>query len=327
MTTNPLARRTLLRTAAAGAAALPAAALPAHAAATAPAADPARTGTATAFTWLGNSGWRIEGSGRTVLLDPYLTRYDTGLFPTTSRKPAFDPATELTVDTALVEQHAGRADLILVTHAHWDHVNDVPHIARTTGATVMGTQTTCHLLAAMGVDRAKLVPVKGGEVLDFDGFTVETVGSLHSRNAKHTYFAPGTLTAPPARAPLTIGDLPEGDTLAFQIRFGDGPSAFLTGASDFVERHVTGLRPDIAMVAVPSRTGTTHAYASRLLNALGRPRTVVPVHWDNFETPIGEPALADDSMDLDGVVAEARRLVPGGRVIVPEHLQTLQFGG
>ncbi|MFE2565387.1 hypothetical protein [Streptomyces mirabilis] len=39
-------------------------------------------------------------------------------------------------------------------------------------------------------------------------------------------------------------------------------------ASDFSERAVQGLRPDLAMVAVPSSTATHH-YVPRLLRALG----------------------------------------------------------
>lgn len=317
-----LGRRGLLRTAVAGAAFLPvAAAVPAAAAAGDPAAaaDPGpdrQGGGETAFTWLGNSGWRIEGNGKTVLFDPYLTRFPTH---------GFDPATPLTVATDVVDRHIGEPELVLVSHSHWDHVNDVPYIARSRGVRVVGTATTCHLLQAMGVAPAQLVVVKGGEVLDFGGYTVRVVASLHSRNAKHRYWAPGTLTAPPAAPPRTIGELVEGDTLAFQVRLGDGPSTLLTGASDFVEHTYAGLRPDVAMIAVESTARTTHQYVPRLLQALDLPRTVVPVHWDDFETPLTDPAVQDPGMDLDGLITQVRQLSPRTRLIRPEHLATLHL--
>ncbi|RAJ45482.1 L-ascorbate metabolism protein UlaG (beta-lactamase superfamily) [Kitasatospora sp. SolWspMP-SS2h] len=314
MSDNTLGRRGLLRTAVAGAALLPVAgAAPAAAAA----GEPQQPGGGeTAFTWLGNSGWRIEGNGRTVLFDPYLTRYPTH---------GFDPKTPLTVDPAAVDPHLGTPDLVLVSHSHWDHVNDVPHIATSRGVRVVGTATTCHLLQAMGVDPAQLIVVKGGEVLDFGGFTVRVVAALHSRNAKHRYWAPGTLTAPPAQAPTTIGELVEGDTLAFQVQLGDGPQTLLTGASDFVEHTYAGLRPDVAMIAVESTARTTHRYVPRLLRALDFPRTVVPVHWDVFETPLTDPAVQDPSMDLDGLLTQVRALAPRTRLIRPEHLGTLRL--
>ncbi|WP_425577418.1 MBL fold metallo-hydrolase [Streptomyces enissocaesilis] len=269
------------------------------------------------FRWLGTSGWRIDAEGRTVLFDPYVTRFKTGLFD-----GGFEPGTKLRSDPERVRKHIGRPEIVLVSHSHWDHIADVPHIAMTTGARVLGTETTFHLLVAFGVDPGQISVVKGGEVLDFDGLTVEVVSSLHSRNKRHTYFAPGTLNAPPSAAPRTISDLPEGDTLAFQVTAGNGgPSAFLMGASDFCERAVQGLSPDLAMIAVPSSASTSR-YVPRLLRALGRPGVVVPVHWDNFEEPLSEPPRRDPAMDLDAFVALVQQESPASRIVVPDYRTT-----
>ncbi|MFF8841818.1 MBL fold metallo-hydrolase [Streptomyces sp. NPDC015127] len=319
-----LVRRTLLRGAALGAAVplLPAATGAAGAAAaerSGAAATGVRADSAT-LRWLGTSGWRIDVGGRGILFDPYITRFETGLF---GPKGSFDPATELTCDEETVARHAGRPETVLVSHTHWDHISDVPYIAKSTGARVFGTETTYHVLRSLGVDAAQISVVKGGEVLDFDGYTVEVVSSRHSRNAKWSYFAPGTLNAPPPRAPRTISDLPEGDTLAFQLSVAGGPSMFLMGASDVDERAVAGLRPDVLMAAVPS-SRATHRYVPRLLGALGAPATVVPVHWDHFERPLSGPPLRDPVMDLDGFVAEVHRCSPASRVVVPDY--TTVFG-
>ncbi|WP_425288385.1 MBL fold metallo-hydrolase [Streptomyces melanosporofaciens] len=155
----------------------------------------AKTSDAT-FQWLGTSGWRIDtGGGRTILFDPYLSRFETGLF-----KKSFNPKTPLTTDGATIDRHIGRPELILVSHSHWDHLNDVPYIAAAApDARIVGTETTYHLLRALGVDKARIAVVRGGEVLDFDGLVVEAVSSRHSRNDSYGYFAPGTLTGPPPR--------------------------------------------------------------------------------------------------------------------------------
>ncbi|MGZ3102394.1 MBL fold metallo-hydrolase [Streptomyces sp. H72] len=311
-------RRTVLRGAAFGAAA-PLLASPATATTTATTRTAARAGSPS-FRWLGTSGWRIDIEGRTVLFDPYLTRFRTGLFD-----GSFEPDTKLSSDPQRVREHVGRPELVLVSHSHWDHIADVPYIAKATGARVVGTETTFHLLVAFGVDPGQISVVKGGEVLDFDGITVQVVSSLHSRNKRHTYFAPGTLHAPPPTVPRTISDLPEGDTLAFQVTAGSGaPSAFLMGASDFSERAVQGLGPDLAMIAVPSSKSTSR-YAPRLLRALGQPGVVVPVHWDNFETPLSQPPRRDPAMDLDAFVALVRQESPESRIVVPDYHTT--YGG
>ncbi|GAA1699797.1 MBL fold metallo-hydrolase [Streptomyces yatensis] len=161
-------------------------------------ASDAKTSEAT-FQWLGTSGWRIDtDGGRTILFDPYLSRFETGLF-----KKTFNPKTPLTTDGTAIDRHRGSPELILVSHSHWDHLNDVPYIAAAApDARIVGTETTYHLLRALGVDKARIAVVRGGEVLDFDGLVVEAVSSRHSRNDSYSYFAPGTLTGPrPAPRP------------------------------------------------------------------------------------------------------------------------------
>ncbi|MFD3938781.1 MBL fold metallo-hydrolase [Streptomyces sp. NPDC058611] len=311
-------RRTVLRGAALGAT-VPLLSTPRASASAATTRNGPAAGSAS-FRWLGTSGWRIDVGGRTVLFDPYITRFKTGLFD-----GGFKPGTKLSSDPELIREHIGRPEIVLVSHSHWDHIADVPHIAKSTGARVVGTETTFHLLVAFGVDPDQISVVKGGEVLDFGGLTVEVVSSLHSRNKRHSYFAPGTLNAQPAAAPRTISDLPEGDTLAFQVTAGSGgPSAFLMGASDFSERAVQGLSPDLAMVAVPSSASTSR-YVPRLLRALGGPGVVVPVHWDNFEEPLSEPPRRDPVMDLNAFIAQVHQESPTSRIVVPDYRTT--YGG
>jgi L-ascorbate metabolism protein UlaG (beta-lactamase superfamily) len=281
---------------------------------------PSRPTRSATFRWLGTSGWKITIGSRTILVDPYLTRFPTGLFA-----GAFDPNTPLRVDAAAVAAHAGRPESVWVTHTHWDHFTDVPHVATTTGARVFGTLTAYHLGLAAGVPAAQLSPVKGGEVLDFGDYTVEVIASLHSRNAGYSMAFPGVRTTVPA-APATIADLPEGDTLAFQITIRDGLSMFFMGASDFVARNLNGLAPDVAAIALPS-SDATHAYVPRLLEALEFPAVVVPVHWDNFEEPLRNPPpiMDSDAQRLNAFIDTVRRVSRRTRVVVPRYLTDYTF--
>ena len=67
------------------------------------------------ITWLGHGGWSIKTAEHTILLDPFLTDCPT--------------ATESADSIA--------ADFILVSHGHFDHIADVPAIAKRTGAQVV----------------------------------------------------------------------------------------------------------------------------------------------------------------------------------------------
>ncbi|RLP94996.1 MBL fold metallo-hydrolase [Micromonospora sp. CV4] len=322
-----LDRRRFLRDAAATTALVSAGGLaatsvtPAHAAPTAAASAPTtrRTG-AVSFRWWGTAGWRVDIRDRTVLVDPYLSRIDTGLFT-----GPFNPAAGLTVRTDAIDPRVDRATTVLVTHTHWDHFMDVPYIAGRTGARVFGTLTAYHLGLAYGMPSTQLSPVKGGEVLDFGDHTIEVVGSLHSRNPSYSVAFPGVRVSPPPR-PATIADLPEGDTLGYLLRVDGGPSVYFTGASDVAERNLTGLAPDVAMVAMQSAT-TTGDYLPRLLAGLDYPKVVVPVHWDNFETELRNPppVAPADRVRLDDMIAAVRRISPRSRVLVPEYETAYHF--
>ncbi|GAB3989543.1 MBL fold metallo-hydrolase [Actinoallomurus acanthiterrae] len=277
--------------------------------------------TAVTFRWFGTAGWRIDVGSRTLLVDPYLSRYKTGMFT-----GSFDPATKLSVATGTVDEHVGRPETVLVTHSHWDHFNDVPYIAQRTGARVIGTMTTYNLALASEVPSGQLGLVKGGEVLDFGAYTVEVVASLHSRNKAYSIGLPGVRLTRPDK-PRTVADLPEGDTLAYQVTVKNGPSVFFMGGSDFVERNVSGLSPDVAMIAMQA-SGSTYEYAERIITALGRPSVVVPVHWDNFETELTNPPQPDPDVKphLDAFVATVRKVSPRTKVVLPEYLTPYDFG-
>ncbi|MBM0274669.1 MBL fold metallo-hydrolase [Micromonospora tarensis] len=320
-------RRRFLRDAAATTAVVSAGGLaatsatPAQAAPTAAAPGPtARRKGAVSFRWWGTAGWRVDIGDRAVLVDPYLSRIDTGLFT-----GAFQTATPLTVRTDVIDGRVDRATTVLVTHTHWDHFMDVPYIAERTGARVFGTLTAYHLGLAYGLPPTQLSAVKGGEVLDFGDHSIEVVGSLHSRNASYSVAFPGVRVNQPPR-PATIADLPEGDTLGYLLRVDGGPSVYFTGASDVAERNLTGLSPDVAMVAMQSAT-TTGDYLPRLLAGLDYPKVVVPVHYDNFETALeNPPSVAEtDRTRLNEMVAAIRRISPRSRVLVPEYEQAYHF--
>ena len=280
------------------------------------------------FTWFGTNGWKIEfranGTERAVLFDPYLARFETGFF-----RGAFDPATPLVAaDPELIERHIPAAvDHILIGHGHWDHIADVPAIARRTNAMVIGSETHRHVMRAFGLADERLVIVEGGEVMAFDGYSLEVFAGLHSLGPTKKFAVPGHLLADPPE-PTVVGDLPEGDSLCYLLTIDDGPSVFLMSTANFAERAFTGIRPDVALIAGIFRN-QIRDYAERLMRALNRPPVLLPTHWDNFERPyadgprdlqdvLGEPGA------LDTFVRELKRAAPRSRVVVLDFFETFQ---
>ena len=269
--------------------------------------------------WLGNNAWEIGVGDKTILIDPWLTRFYSGAYT----DEGADPATPLTVDPSKIDPYVQRADVILIGHGHYDHITDIPYIARKTGATVLGTESHLNLLRAMSPrDQPlddQLCTVRGGERLDFDGFTLDVFESLHSMGGprRAVPFA-GTRTGPPPPPPQTIADLVEGGVLAYQIT---APSSFrivALSSGNFIERELSGLRPDLAIV--PTGGGSVHDYAGRLMRALGKPRWVLPTHWDDYDEPLDRPAV--DIGSLQPTRKAILAASPRTRFVTLDHLET-----
>ncbi|HEX6360222.1 MBL fold metallo-hydrolase [Actinophytocola sp.] len=272
--------------------------------------------------WWGNNSWEIRlPGGKTVLIDPWLTRFKTGTYT----PEGANPRTRLAVDTTLIDSYVDsgelRADHILVTHGHYDHLTDVPYLAKKTGATVLGTETHLNLMAALGAPKGQLSLATGGEQLNFGDYTIRVLRSLHSASGERATVAfPGTRPGYGAvrlPKPTTIQDLVEGGTLAFMVS-GGGTSVLNFGGSNYIESEVAGLRPDV--VLVPAGGGKIVDYVSRLLRVTGHPRYVVPTHWDDFDYALTEPAR--DWGGLEPLRTAVTAASPTSTFRVIDHLET-----
>jgi L-ascorbate metabolism protein UlaG (beta-lactamase superfamily) len=278
------------------------------------------------LTYLGAAGWEITDGQRVILLDPYLSRlritgqfgtYTTPTLPGDARR-VFGPDDDLVSDTAAVDAHVSRADFVLHSHSHFNHTIDMPYIAKKTGATVIGTESTINLARAGSVPESQLLAVHGGEDWQFDGFSVKVIPSLHSAlNGKH--FFDSRVVPRDFRGPRRLGPDVEGGTLAYLLRFANYEILWF-GSMNYIEREVAGLRPDVAMIAAARQRLEIYDYTGRLMRALGNPRIVFATHWDEQSLPFGAPQ--DERLrEAEVFVREVKAASPRTRVILPMHFE------
>lgn len=293
-------------------------------------ASPAQgRGSAVQLRYLGTAGWEITDGATVILVDPYLSRLrrvtpnDTVLASDT--RPLFTNDSIARTDTAVVDAHIRRADFILVTHTHYDHVLDVPYIAAKTGATVLGTESTFNFARAEGVPADRIITVRGGEDFDLGNVSVRVIPSLHGVLRRSPFRRPNpNASLPPAifpsdaRPPLRMRDvLIEGGTLAYLVRIG-GRQILVFGSMNYIERELEGLRPDVVLVGAMPERREIYQYTPRLLRTLGYPRLVLPTHWDRFNVPFDAPQT--EALDrVQTFVAEVNAGSPRTTVIVPKH--------
>ena len=276
------------------------------------------------LTYLGTAGWEIQDGNVTVLVDPYISRLKYGGqgHPEDDR-PAFARSDLAWSDTTLIDEVITRADFILVSHGHFDHLADVPYIARKTGAKVIGNETVITILRAYEVPEDQLYAVGGGEDYQFDGFSVRVVPSLHSAlGEKHYHDSRRWSERSGLQAPLRIDQFIEGRSLAFLARF-EGHTVLTMGSMNFIEREFEGLNPDILLAGINGSRLGLYRYDERLLRATDYPPVVIPAHWDNFRLPYGFSQQANFERNIVPFIESAARLSPGTRVIAPTHLEPI----
>jgi len=279
--------------------------------------------------YLGTAGWEITDGTTIILIDPYLSRINgpappgggSGHPAAGDTRRAYNWSDITTPDTAAIDEHIQRADFVLVTHTHYDHILDVPYIALKTRATVIGTESTENVMRAYGIPEQQLITVRGGEDYQFSGFSLKVIPSIHSPLDHKRYFS--SATAPPGmKAPLTLEQIhPEGGTLAYLVRLG-GHQILGFGGNNYIEREIAGLEPDIVLVGAGASRKEIYDYSGRLMRALHYPALVLPTHWDNFLLPYEasqQPALEA----LQSFVQEITVVSPKTKVIVPKYFQPI----
>lgn len=108
------------------------------------------------ITFYGHASLGIEVGGKHIIVDPYIT------------------ANELAKDIDIMQL---KADYILITHAHGDHILDVDAIANNTGATIVSNAEITGHYEKKGF---KVHPMNHGGSWNFDFGKVKYVTAVHS---------------------------------------------------------------------------------------------------------------------------------------------------
>lgn len=279
--------------------------------------------------YLGTAGWEIADGTTIILIDPYISRIKGPPPPgggaghpiAGDTRRSYGWIDIATPDIAAIDAHIQRADFVLVTHTHYDHILDVPHIALKTHAAVIGTESTENVLRAYGVPEEQLLTVRGGEDYQFPGFSLKVIPSIHSPLDHKHYFS--SATAPSnMKAPLTLEQIhPEGGTLAYLIRFPEH-QILAFGGNNYIEREIAGLEPDTVLVGAGASRNEIYDYSGRLMRALHYPALVLPTHWDNFLVPY-EASQQPELDVLQSFLREIAAASPTTKVIVPKYFEAI----
>lgn len=283
----------------------------------------AEDGSGLEMTYFGAAGWKISDGNVTVLVDPYISRlqYTDRSHPDDKRK-AFARDEPGVSDEALIDSLITEADFILVQHGHYDHLGDVPYIAKKTGAKVIATETVVMILRAYGIPNEQLYAVGGGEDYQFENFSVRVVPAIHSAlGNKHYHDSRRYNRDTKLEAPLRINQFIEGGSLSFLARF-ENHTVLTMGSMNFLEREMAGLNPDILLAGINGSRLGLYKYDERLIKSTGKPPVIIPTHWDSFNLPYSFSQETNVKNKLIPFRETVAKFAPNSKVIIPVHIKT-----
>ncbi len=265
--------------------------------------------------YLGVAGWHFQTGQAGLLIDPYVTRLSVW-------QVLFGRAVP---DRALIRRHTPPAGWILVTHPHYDHIMDVPEVARLTGAPVYASSQGCQLLGVLGLPASQVHAVRPGDRLTLGDFKVDVCASRHRIIfGRIPYQGP---LRPGLRPPLRASDYRIDRQFSFLVQAGGLRVLVASGIDE-----EPSVEADLLLVGADA----TREQLAAILKGV-RPRLVMPNHWDDMFRPLSAPvvpmrkpprrlSLPLKRIDLEGFARLVRELAPGAEVIVPERFRPYRLG-
>lgn len=201
------------------------------------------------ITWLGHNCWHLDIDGTNVLVDPFLND---------------SPSAPIKADEV-------KCEVMLISHAHFDHIADAVSIAKRTGATVLTNFEISNWLAKEGVARDHAVGMNHGGGYDLPFGRVEYTIAHHSSS-----FPDGGYAGNPGGFVIT----------------GEGKRIYLAcDTAAFLEMKLIGAAGlDLAVVPIGDLFTMGPAASLEAIKLLG-PKKVLPCHYNTWP-PIEQDAGA-----------------------------------
>lgn len=218
------------------------------------------------ISWLGHAAFRLTNAdGNVALIDPFLAENPS--CPPDARQPE-------------------RVDLILLTHAHFDHVGDTIELARKFHCPVVGAVELCNLLEG-NLPQGTVQPMNIGGTQTLAGFQVTMTLALHSSSY------------------ATKGHSVYAGTPAGYIIHAAGSAAFYhTGDTDIfsdMSLIATLWQPKIVAMPVGGHYTMGPRAAALAVELLQQPPCVIPIHYGTWPQLPGTARDFESELALRGI--------------------------
>lgn len=229
--------------------------------------------------WLGTASLLLDDGKNRILIDPYFSRLSSG-------KLFFSRITpdESRIKQVLQKYHITGLDAVLVSHSHFDHVFDVPYIAKATGAKVLGSESTANIARGQEVDASQITIIKPEQPIDIGDFSITFIPGTHGG-----HMIPHASVNKPLAVPVFAYEFAMGEVYSILVEHPEG--SFLHHASaGYIPGSLEKYHADSVFLGI-ALDSNTKEYVQHVVKAIGA-KQVYPIHWDDFSLPLDTPLRA-----------------------------------
>ena len=227
-----------------------------------------------------------------------------------------DPCITDSQGTEATWETVEKCDIVTVSHVHWDHITDLPAIARKFSPRVLvGELSAMPLLRWMDYNPSSVYAMTPDLELDFGDVKVRALFGKHvdqSRNYSELYerFTENPLMQKDKEL-MEMQLLGSLEYRNYLFTAENGTKVLIWGNNPRIEQQkmLEKLRPDIAIVQFTKHKPKEMAQFCRAIGA----KVVIPHHMDLHYTE--EEYLPK----VEKLAAKFEKLVPDGRFIIPKH--------
>lgn len=262
-----------------------------------------------------------------ILIDGFFSR--PSLAQVVFQKIHSNPAL---VQQIIQQQHLQRTRAVLVTHSHYDHALDVATLAdQLPHAKIIGSSSTLNIARGGQVSEQQLSTVEPWKARHFGRFSITAIPSQHTPPTSVNNDL-GQEIIQPLKQPARFSDFKEGHSFDYLIEHS-GQRILVKASTGTVPNQFKNLQVDVLFLGIAQLSKQSaefqQQYLAQTLGAL-KPKTVVPIHWDNFFKPLNEPLqflphLADNTTKSLQILIEATNEQSSQMVLLSQpvsyHLQ------
>lgn len=263
-----------------------------------------------AVTWLGVAGALVRGRNTTVAFDPYVSRRNLAVSLFGTLRP----------DTQAIDRYIPKVDLILIGHAHEDHILDAPYLMQRDGADLVGSLTATNVARGYGAPVEKLHVVGPGEYLNIRGVGVSAERAGHVTLLGKV---PGMGSVTSVRpGPYKADGFKTGGARFWRVVVDGLRIGHLSSGKLAREDLPPGMEVDVLLMST-AQMKPADKVLERLLAAT-HPTFVVPIHNDVFFLDLEQdprPAPGSDRFNEEAFTKQVAELWPAAHVLVMHPMQ------